>query len=147
MKAKEIQQDNEKSFVLVLSPGEEVVSQLLEFARKQRLNASRFTGIGGFSQVTLGYFELAKKNYKHIEVSEQVEVLSLVGNIAISQDGGRQPKLHAHVVVGRSDGTAHGGHLLHAIVRPTLEIMLIESPKHLTRHSDPQTGLALLKIE
>jgi predicted DNA-binding protein with PD1-like motif len=147
MKSKQIQQDRgEKTFALVFSPGDEVVAQLLEFAREHRLDASRFTGIGGFSEVTLGYFELDRKDYKHIEVNEQVEVLSLVGNIAL-KDGDHQPKLHAHVIIGKSDGTAHGGHLLHAKVRPTLEVMLIESPKHLTRYSDPQTGLALLKIK
>jgi len=85
---KQIQQDaGEKTCVLVFSPGDEVVTQLLEFARKQRLDASRFVGIGGFSQVTLGYFEHAKKGYKHIEIDEQVEVLSLVGNIAVSHNG------------------------------------------------------------
>ena len=141
MNSKQIQQDTgEKTFVLVFSTGDEVVTQLLEFARKHRLDASRLTGIGGFSQVTLGYFELGRKDYKHIEVNEQVEVLSLVGNIVVSENGEySQPKLHAHVIVGKSDGTAHGGHLVHAMVRPTLEVMLIESPKQLTRYSDPQT--------
>lgn len=146
MKSKQIHcEGGEKTFALVFAVGDDVVPQLVEFARKQSLNASRFTGIGGFSHVTLGYFELKKKDYKNIEVNEQVEVLSLVGNIALTQDG--QPKVHAHVIVGKSDGSAHGGHLLQAKVRPTLEIMLIESPKHLARYSDPETGLALLKME
>jgi predicted DNA-binding protein with PD1-like motif len=57
-----------------------------------------------------------------------------------------EPRLHAHVVVGKSDGTAYGGHLLRARVRPTLEVLLIESPKHLARYSDPDSGLALLKL-
>ncbi len=147
MRSKAIQENGQKTFVLVFSPGDEVVAELLAFARQHGLDASRLTGIGGFSRVTLGYFELAKKDYKHIEVNEQVEVLSLVGNIAVAGDGERRPKLHAHVVVGKSDGTAHGGHLLQATVRPTLEIMLVETPKHLVRYSDPATGLALLKLE
>jgi predicted DNA-binding protein with PD1-like motif len=45
----------------------------------------------------------------------------------------RDPKLHAHVVVGKSDGTAHGGHLLDAQVRPTLEVVLVEALQHLRR--------------
>jgi predicted DNA-binding protein with PD1-like motif len=75
--------------------------------------------------VTLGFFELTRKNYKEIAIEEQVELMSLVGNIARDDKG--EPKLHAHVVVGKSDGTAHGGHLLEAHVQPTLEVVIIES--------------------
>jgi predicted DNA-binding protein with PD1-like motif len=54
--------------------------------------------------------------------------------------------LHAHVVVGKADGTAHGGHLLAAVVRPTLEVILVESPRHLQRRHDAETGLALIRV-
>jgi predicted DNA-binding protein with PD1-like motif len=129
------------SFILVFDTGDEVTRELLAFARERSIDAASFTGIGAFQQVTLGYFEIDKRDYKRIPVNEQVEVVSLVGNIACGDDG---PKLHAHVVVGRCDGSALGGHLLDARVRPTLEIMLVESPAHLRRRSDPATGLALI---
>ena len=74
---------------------------------------------------------------------EQVEVLSLIGDVALD---GEEPTLHAHVVVGRADGTAHGGHLLAARVWPTLEVMLAESPRHLHRRRDPDTALALIRL-
>jgi predicted DNA-binding protein with PD1-like motif len=147
MNSKIIHQEGGKdTLVLVFEPGDEVVASLLAFADKRHLNAGHFTAIGGFSQVTLGYFEPEKKAYKHIDINEQVEVLSLVGNITTSAQGDSKPKLHAHVVVGKSDGSAHGGHLLRARVRPTLELVLTESPRHLMRYSDPNTGLALLKV-
>ncbi len=79
---------------------------------------------------------------KQLEIDEQVEVLSLIGDVALE---GTQPKVHAHVVVGRRDGTAHGGHLLEAHVRPTLEVVLAEVPGHLQRETDPETGLALIR--
>ena len=145
MKSEQIyRQDGEKTYVLVFDIGDEVVSNLLEFARTQAIAAGHFTAIGGFSDVTLGYFQLEVKDYKHINVAEQVEVLSLVGNFAVTAEG--EPKVHAHVVVGKSDGSAYGGHLLRARVRPTLEVVVIESPRHLQRISDPNTGLALLKL-
>jgi predicted DNA-binding protein with PD1-like motif len=90
-----------------------------------------------------GYFELQKRDYKRIDLDEQVEVVSLVGNVAIGHDG---PKLHAHVVVGKRDGSAYGGHLIEGHVRPTLEIVLIETPAYLKRRSDPATGLALIDL-
>jgi len=132
-----------QTFVLVFDTGDAVTNDLLEFARKKKLHAASFTGIGAFERVTLGYFDLQKKDYARIPIDEQVEVVSLVGNIALGDDG---PKLHAHVVVGKRDGTAHGGHLIDARVRPTLEIVLVETPAHLRRRSDPATGLALIDL-
>src|SRR6185437_16158014 len=117
-----------RTFILVFATGDEVTKPLLAFARQQHIEAASFTGIGAFQHVTLGYFQFEKRDYKRIPVDAQVEVVSLVGNIAIGDDG---PRLHAHVVVGRSDGTALGGHLMDATVRPTLEIVLIETPGHL----------------
>jgi predicted DNA-binding protein with PD1-like motif len=77
-------------------------------------------------------------------VREQVEVVSLVGDVAQGDKG--EPKVHAHVVLGKSDGTAWPGHLLEARVRPTLELILTESPLHLQRQHDPASGLALIRL-
>jgi predicted DNA-binding protein with PD1-like motif len=134
----------EKTFVLVFDTDDEAIAGLTSFAREKRLAASHFTAIGAFQEATIGYFELDKKDYKKIPVQEQVEVLSLVGDITLTEKG--EPKIHAHVVLGRSDGTTRGGHLIEARVRPTLEVMLIESPRHLRRKHDPHTGLALIEL-
>jgi predicted DNA-binding protein with PD1-like motif len=144
MNSKVIQDGQEKTFAVVFDPGEEVVAGLLRFARDQKLSAAHLTAIGAFERVTLGFFEIAKKDYKRIPIDEQVELMSLVGNIAQDQKG--DPKLHAHVVVGKSDGTAHGGHLLEASVRPTLEVVIVESSRHLRRRTRDDLGLALLDL-
>jgi predicted DNA-binding protein with PD1-like motif len=143
MRAKTIEGEGERTWAVVLSTGDEVASSLLSFARNQQLTAARFTAIGALSEATLGYFDWSSKRYERIPVREQVEVLSLVGDIALERD---EPKLHAHVVIGKRDGTAHGGHLLEARVRPTLEVMLVESPARLRRVFDPASGLALIDI-
>src|SRR5262249_38462340 len=70
-----------------------------------------------------------------------VEVLAMVGDITTSAG---KPVVHAHVVLGKSDGTAHGGHLIRAVVRPTLEVVLTETPRHLYRRFDPESGLPLI---
>jgi predicted DNA-binding protein with PD1-like motif len=134
----------EKTFVLVFATGDEAIASLTAFAKEKGLAASHFTAIGGFQEATLGYFNLDKKDYDKILVREQVEVLSLVGDITLTEKG--EPKIHAHVVVGRSDGTTRSGHLVEARVRPTLEVMLVESPRHLRRKHDPQSGLALIQL-
>jgi predicted DNA-binding protein with PD1-like motif len=144
MRAKLLNDRPDKTYALVFVTGDEVMKTLQAFAREKQLAGSRFTAIGAFREATLGYFDWEKKDYQRIPVREQVEVLSLIGDVAVDEQG--EPKLHAHVVVGKSDGTAHGGHLLEAVVRPTLEVVLVESPRHLQRRHDPETGLALIRV-
>ena len=144
MRAKLIDDESVRTWALVFATGDEVVSTLTRFATLHQLTAARFTAIGAFCDATLGYFDWQRKTYERIPVRDQVEVLSLIGDVA--EDAGR-PKIHAHVVVGRRDGTAHGGHLLEAHVRPTLEVMLVESPAQLARVFDPASGLALIEID
>ena len=143
MKSKILDDQGEKTYALVFELDDEVISCLTEFARREKLGAAHFTAIGAFRELTLGYFDWESKAYLKIPVQEQVEVLSLAGNI-VAHDG--EPKLHAHVVVGKRDGTAHGGHLIEARVRPTLEVVLAEAPQHLQRRHDEQTGLALIEL-
>jgi predicted DNA-binding protein with PD1-like motif len=143
MKAQVLAEGAEKTFALIFDKGDEVVAELTRFAERERLSAAHFTAIGAFSEATLGYFERDRKEYKRIAVGEQVEVLSLVGDVALDQG---TPKIHAHVVVGRSDGSCCGGHLLEGRVWPTLELVLSESPSHLRRKSDPASGLALIDV-
>jgi hypothetical protein len=144
MKARLLQNAAPKTFALVFDKGDEVVSGLTEFARAHRLSASHFTAIGAFSDVTVGYFLPDRKEYRRIPIQEQVEVLSLVGDITLDERG--EPKIHAHAVVGKSDGSAHGGHLLEAHVWPTLEAVVEESPSHLARRIDSETGFAVIAL-
>ena len=141
MQAQLINGAPERSFALILETGDEVVATLERFAAEQCLTASRFTAIGAFMNATLGYFDWQTKAYEKTPLEEQVEVLSLVGDIALA-DG--KPKLHAHVVLGRRDTTTRGGHLLEARVRPTLEVLLTDAPRHLRRRFDAASGLALI---
>jgi uncharacterized protein len=129
-------EDGPKTFVLVFETGDEIASVLQQFARVQGLGGSSFEAIGALSHAKLGWFNWETKKYDQACVlDEQVEVLSLLGDIAL-RDG--EPQVHAPMVVGCSDGTAHGGHLLEARVRPTCELILTESPIHLQKKLDPQ---------
>jgi predicted DNA-binding protein with PD1-like motif len=135
----------QRTFVVVLDEGDEAVAALARFAKEQRLDAAQITAIGAFSGAVLGYFDWEKKDYKRISVPEQVEVVSLVGDVALDPKG--EPALHAHAVLGRSDGAALGGHLLEGRVRPTLEVVINESPAHLRKRKDAATGLALIDLD
>jgi uncharacterized protein len=145
MRAKLIDDHDQRVFAVIFDTGEDPMLGLTRFAEEHNLSASSFTAIGAFSAATLGYFDWERKDYERIPVREQVEVLSLIGDIA-AEDGNRK-KVHAHVVLGRRDGAACGGHLLAATVRPTLEVILTESPGHLRRRHDPASGLSLIKVD
>ena len=134
--------DGLKTYVLVYEKGDEFISKLQGFAEQHALAASQFTAIGAFSDAVVGFFDRQIMDYKKILVKEQVEVLTLVGNITLSEN---KYKVHAHAVLGKADASAIGGHVLEAHVWPTLEVVVEESPKHLLRRQiDPETGLPLL---
>jgi len=143
MKAKVINEGPERTIALIFDQGDEVIANVERFANDHGLSAARFTAIGAFQQVTLGYFDWERKDYERIAFDEQLEVLSLIGDVALD---GTKAKVHAHVVLGRRDATALGGHLLEARVRPTLEVLLVESPGYLRRTCDPASGLTLIDI-
>jgi predicted DNA-binding protein with PD1-like motif len=142
MRSKMLNEKGERSYVLIFDSGDEPMSLLTRFAEEHGIHAARFTAIGAFSEAVVGYFDWQKKDYEKIAIGEQVEVLALLGDIALAKG---KPKVHAHVVLGKRDASAHGGHLLEARVRPTLEVVLTESPAHLVREHDAQSGLALIR--
>jgi predicted DNA-binding protein with PD1-like motif len=133
----------QRTFAVVLETGDEVMNCLARFAAEENVSAAQLTGIGAFSSTVLLYFDWEKKDYVRLPVREQVEVASLIGDIACAPSG--EPAVHIHLVVGRRDGTALAGHLGEAHVRPTLEVIVTESPAHLRKMNDPETGLALIR--
>jgi len=141
MQFKILEQAAQSTYAVIFEKDDEVIGGLNMLAREKNLAGAHFTAIGAFREATLGYFDRARKEYKKIPLREQVEVLSLIGDIALANGA---PQIHAHVVVGKADGSAHGGHLLEAKVWPTLEVILTESPRHLQRRFDAETGLALI---
>jgi predicted DNA-binding protein with PD1-like motif len=130
--------------VVILDSGEEALAALTEFANDKKLAAASLTAIGAFEKATVGWFDLASKSYRKIEVGEQSEVLSAVGDVATGDDG--KASLHIHIVLGLSDGSTRGGHLLAGTVRPTLEVVLTEVPSKLRRKKRADLGIALIDI-
>ena len=130
-----------RTYAFVFEPGEDPVQLLASAARDYELASCQITAVGGFSEATLGYFDRSRRGYLKIPVSEQVEVLSLIGDVA-HDDGKRM--VHAHCVVGMPDGSTRGGHLLAAKVWPTLEVVVTEWPAYLCKRFDPEIGLALI---
>jgi predicted DNA-binding protein with PD1-like motif len=132
------------TWVLVFDAGDEAFSLLSGWVEARRVGAARLTAIGAFERAVVGWFDREAKEYRRIPVDEQVEVLSLLGDVALSPDG--TPVVHAHAVLGRADGSTIGGHLLEGHVRPPLEVVLDEAPAHLRKRHDDASGLALIDL-
>jgi uncharacterized protein len=143
MNARELDRGDGRRWVLVFDTGDETIDALRRFAESESLSAAQFTGIGAFSRLVTGYFDWERKEYLPTRLDEQVEVLALTGDVALVDD---EPAVHAHVVVGRQDGSTAGGHLLEGHVRPTLELVLSESPVELRKSYDRESGLMLIDV-
>src|SRR5580704_13183150 len=136
------QAGQQRTFVVVLSSGDEVMASLKRFVEQEKIEAAQFSAIGAFRSAVLGDFDWETKSYQRIPVDEQVEVASFTGDVAVGPDG--KPALHVHCVLGCRGGHAVAGHLLEGHVRPTLEVVLTDSPVHLRKRQDLESGLALI---
>jgi predicted DNA-binding protein with PD1-like motif len=145
MQARQIHSsDGQRTFALILDTGDEAMEQVRAFAERARITGAQVTGIGAFEKAVLRYFDWETKEYRDIPVTQQVEVASLIGDIGENERG--QPAVHIHLVLGRRDGSALAGHLKSGHVRPTLELIVTESPAHLCRRKDAETGLNLIDL-
>jgi uncharacterized protein len=145
MKSRLVSGHTDSVHVVILDSGEEAFAALTKFANDKKLSAASLTAIGAFERATVGWFDLASKSYREIEVNEQCEVLSVIGDVALGDDG--KASLHVHVVLGLSDGSTRGGHFLSGIVRPTLEVVLTKAPAKLRRRKRPELGIALVALD
>lgn len=129
-----------RTYLLILSTGDEVYTALSDFARAHHVTAAHYTALGAVHDVQVGWYDLGRKAYKIIPVEGQVEVVSMTGDIGVANG---KPLPHTHIVVSRPDGEVRGGHLIHAVVSPTLEITLTEEPATLAKKVDEASGLTV----
>src|SRR5437660_9860026 len=130
-----------KQYAVIFYQGDEAFSGLLEFALKYHITSAHFSAIGAVNGTTLGWFDPQRKMYKKIPIQGQHEVIGMSGDIALYQE---KPVVHTHMLVGESDGTTRGGHVLAAYVSPTLEVMVTADPVPIQKRFDPDTDLTLI---
>jgi len=133
--------DQTKQYAVIFYQGDEAFSGLLEFAEKYHVKSAHFTAIGAVNGATLGWFDPQRKMYKKIPIDGQHEVIGMSGDIALYQG---KPVVHTHMLVGGPDGTTQGGHVLSAVVSPTLEVMVTVDPVAMHKRLDPDTDLTLI---
>ncbi len=136
--------DGSKAYALVLARGDEVMTALKDFAQAEQITAASFTAIGAVRGAEVGWFDFAKQQYKAMRLDEQLEMLSLVGDIGAGEDG--KAVIHAHATLGRESGRTFGGHLIAATVSPTLEVFVTSYPQALKKQRDSRDDIELFQL-
>jgi uncharacterized protein len=129
--------------VVRLESGERVAETLLGLLRAEGIGYAVVSGLGAVSQVQLSYWNAESRQYEAHEIEEQLEVVSLTGNVTLRET---DPFLHLHVTLGRQDLTVLGGHFNDAVAHPTLEIWLQPENEPVQRVPDAASGLALMEL-
>ena len=144
MQYKQVGEDPRR-FAVIFETGDELFEGLGDFVKRERIESASFTAIGALASVKLAWFDWEAKEYRtSVELDEQVELVSVVGDVAENKG---EPSVHAHVVIARSTGDALGGHLKRAVVRPTCEVVLTETEEQLRKRVDPESGLPLIRMD
>ena len=144
MQYKQVAEDPRR-FAVIFETGDELFEGLGEFVKRERIESASFTAIGALASVKLAWFDWEAKEYRtSVELDEQVELVSVVGDVAENKG---EPSVHAHVVIARSTGDALGGHLKRAVVRPTCEVVLTGTEEQLRKRVDPESGLPLIRMD
>ena len=114
-----------RTFHLSFRKGDELMTGLLEFVRKNHLKDCYFTGYGALDSALLGWYDPPKRAYKKIVVEGESEIVSLIGNITFDANG--KPNIHAHISLASPDGVMKGGHLIEAHISVVAQVYIVDS--------------------
>ena len=139
---KSMKMEQQKIHVLRFDKGDDLLSGIIDYIKKQNIKAGFLSGIGALEKGIFGYFDVEKKQYVNTKFKE-VELLGCTGNIAINKDT-KDPVAHIHILIGEKDGKTFGGHLVEGIISVTAEIYIVETRPIIYRTKNEETGLYLL---
>ena len=131
----------EQVYSIIFYKDDEVMSGLTDFAIAHKVSDAHFTAIGAVSGATLAWLDISKKMYRRITVAQQVEVLSLIGDIAVFNG---VPIVHMHAVLCKPDGSTIGGHVFELISNPTVEVFMTVNTTPLVKKADDASGMKLI---
>lgn len=130
------------AYTLNFARGEEVMAGLAAFVRERGIRAAHLAGLGAASRLVLAYYNLETKEYEKKEFAEDVEILSLTGNVGVKEGG--EAVVHLHGVFGRRDLGTFGGHIFEMTISGAGELHVASFPGAINRAYDEATGLTLM---
>lgn len=129
--------------VVRMDKGEEIVESIKELAKKEKIKLGSVSGLGAVNKAKIGLFNVNTKEYYSVDLSGDMEIVSLTGNI--SQING-EVYLHSHIALGDTEYNVKGGHLNLAVISATGEIIIDIIDGDVDREFNDDVGLNLLKF-
>ena len=141
---KSIETKSKRIIVAKVEPNEDLIDSIISLVKKYDIKSGIINCIGALKKFTIGFYNINSKNYNLKTFEEYVELISCIGNISFKH---KDPIIHLHVSLGRSDYTVIGGHLTQpSIVSVTGEVKIIELDQKLLRAEDPLFNLSILDL-
>ncbi len=136
--------DTKSAIVVHLEEGDEVVESLRNFARDKGLDAAYISGIGTTSKVELGFFDKEVKRYQLVEFEEDMEMVTVTGNISRFGD---DYVVHLHGIFGDDEFTTYGGHVMSAEILATGEFFVFPLDARIERSPNEKFELNLFDLK
>ena len=130
-------------YVLRLDKGEEIIASLLKFCQDRKIKLATVSGIGAIHKAVIGVFMQDSKEYHSHELTGNMEMTSLMGNI--SQKEG-QVYIHLHINLADEQYHIYGGHLNEAWIGATGELLIDVIDGQVEREFSEEIGLNLMKF-
>ena len=70
-------------YFIRLDKDEEIFTNLMELAKKEKWHAGHLSGIGAVKEIELGAYVLENKAYKKEKIPREMELVSLNGNLSL----------------------------------------------------------------
>lgn len=117
---------------------------LQAFAKETKLEGGWINILGGALSMTLGFYDLDKKEYIWQDFEGLYEITGITGNLAYNQQN--EPVFHLHGTFAGRDFKAIGGHVKDLTAAATVEIFVHRSFKAVKRTHDDTSGLQTLDL-
>ncbi|MEM3186095.1 MAG: DNA-binding protein [Conexivisphaerales archaeon] len=128
--------------IYLVTANKEVPKVILDIAKSEQIQTARVEMIGAVKEVEIAYYDHAKKKYESKVLKEDMEVISMLGNISMMRG---EPILHIHGSFGRRDYSIVGGHVVKAVAEPFLEAIITPTQNKAYREYDENLGLNAIK--
>lgn len=129
-------------YILRIDRGEEVVATLRRFCIDNYITLGAVSAIGATHKATIGLFNTETKRYQSTELTGDMEITDLTGNISTLNG---EVYLHLHVTLSGTDYHTVGGHLNAALISGTCELIIDTIEGVFDREFSHEVGLNLLK--
>jgi predicted DNA-binding protein with PD1-like motif len=133
------------NYIVRLQRGEKFSEAMEQFFATNDLEGASVAAVGGAEQLQLGFYDLDAKEYLWKTFPNLYEITSLLGTIALGEDG--KLMFHLHGTFADREYQVVGGHVKDFVVGATCELFIHRTYQPLQRKHDDETGLSLLDLE